>query len=96
MSSTPNYRLPVKREVPPMPAVPLWQQAAPAVVRGAALVAAGVIAEWMLRAAAKRATSMSLRPFRVKKPRSRGPAHTPATVAYTETVVFQRTVVRRD
>ena len=61
-----NYRLPVKREPTPPPA-PLWQQAAPVVIRGAALVAAGVIGEWLLRSAAKKAVSM---PFSGKKSRA--------------------------
>ena len=61
-----NYRLPVKRE-PVLPPAPLWQQAAPVVIRGAALVAAGVIGEWLLRSAAKKAISM---PFSGKKTRA--------------------------
>jgi hypothetical protein len=91
MSTTPNYRLPVKRVAQP-PAV--WQQAAPVVIRGAALVAAGVIAEWMLRSAAKKAVSM---PFggTAKKSRAIARRAAPKTVAYTETIVVQRTITQR-
>lgn len=94
MSNPTNYRLPVKREPAPPPA-PLWQQAAPVVIRGAALVAAGVIGEWLLRSATKKAASI---PFSAKK--SRGVAKAseppkPAVVAYSETVVVRRTIVRQ-
>jgi hypothetical protein len=93
MSNGMNYRLPVKQE-PVLPPAPLWQQAAPIVVRGAALVAAGVIGEWLLRSAAKKAISM---PFSGKKTRAVAkPAESsgPAIVAYSETVVVRRTIVR--
>lgn len=91
MSSIQNPRLPVLRRTAPAPA-PIWQQAAPVLVRGVALVAAGVIGEWMLRSAAKKAASLSFsrRPSAVKAvvPRRE-------VVTVTETVVVQRTVVRR-
>ena len=92
MSNTPNYRLPDKREVAQVPAV--WQQAAPVVIRGAALVAAGVIAEFLLRSAAKKAVSM---PFGGAAKKSRAVARRTAltTVAYTETIVVQRTITKR-
>ena len=63
-----------------MPAV--WQQAAPVVIRGAALVAAGVIAEFLLRSAAKKAVSM---PFggTAKKSRAVARRAAPKTIAYT-------------
>ncbi len=87
MSNTSNYRLPVKREPSPLP-VPVWQKAAPVVARGAALVAAGVIAEWALRSATKKAVTL---PFRR---RNRAVAKRRA-VSVTETVIVQRTIVRR-
>jgi hypothetical protein len=86
-----NYRLPVKREPTPPPA-PLWQQAAPVVIRGAALVAAGVIGEWLLRSATKKAASI---PFSVKKSRAVAARAQPAVIAYSETVVVRRTIVRQ-
>lgn len=87
-----NCRLPVKRE-PSLSPAPLWQQAAPVVIRGAALVAAGVIGEWLLRSATKKAASI---PFAAKKTRTVQPSPgAPAIVAYSETVVVQRTIVRR-
>lgn len=94
MSNSTNYRLPVKREPTPPPA-PLWQQAAPVVIRGAALVAAGVIGEWLLRSAAKKAVSM---PFSGKKSRAvaeRTDSPEAAIWAYSETVVMRRTIVRQ-
>jgi hypothetical protein len=96
MTNTPNYRLPVKREPSPPPA-PIWQQAAPVVVRGAALVAAGIIGEWLLRSAAKKAASASFSTGK-KKARAvatveKGPA---PVVAYRETIVVERTVIRRE
>jgi hypothetical protein len=91
MSNKVNYRLPVKRDPSPPPA-PIWQQAAPVVVRGAALVAAGVIAEWLLRSATKKAVSL---PFSGKKSRAVPVPAAPQTVSVTETVIVQRTTVRR-
>jgi hypothetical protein len=95
--SAPNTRLPVKRELTPLPA-PLWRQAAPAVARTAALVAAGVVGQWALRQAAKRALAA---PFRQAKP----PARTTAVarseqpddgvIAVSETVIMRRVIVRR-
>jgi hypothetical protein len=87
----PNLRLPVKREPSPVPA-PIWQQAAPAVARGVALVAVGVIAEWLLRSAAKKATSKALSTVQ-SKPVAVKPA-VPEVISYSETIVVQRTVVR--
>ncbi len=90
-----NRNLPVKRE-PSLPPAPLWQQAAPAVVRGAALVAAGVVGQWVLRAAAKKAITL---PFQAAK----GSRKTKAVaedgpgriVAVSETVVMHRRVIVR-
>ena len=92
MSNSLNYRLPVKHQPSPPPAV--WRQAAPVVIRGAALVAAGVIAEWVLRSAAKKAVSS---PFG-GKPRKRSEVARPVAsnlVSYTETIVVQRTITQR-
>ena len=86
-----NYRLPVKR-VSMLPPAPLWQQAAPVVIRGAALVAAGVIGEWLLRSATKRAASI---PFSSKKTKPVTTPAKPAVIAYSETVVVRRTIVRQ-
>lgn len=94
MSKAMNYRLPVKREPTPVPA-PLWQQAAPVVIRGAALVAAGVIGEWLVRSATKKAVSL---PFSAKRTRAVVPAPEPikpAVIAYSETIVVKRTIVRQ-
>jgi hypothetical protein len=99
MSSTePNLRLPVKREPAPPPA--LWRQAAPAVARGAALVAAGLVGEWLLRSAARRALSI---PFQRDKPprksralaRRNASATAPREIAISETVITRRVIFRR-
>ncbi len=93
----PNRNLPVRREPSPPPA-PLWQQAAPAVVRGAALVVVGVVAQWALRNAAKMAVTMPLQA-------ARGSRRTKAVVtaedepgriiAVSETIVVRRRVIVR-
>jgi hypothetical protein len=77
----------------------LWQQAAPAVARGAAFVAAGLIGQWLLRAAARRAFNGAPSPGRkAGKSRSLVPANDgPAagTIAISETVVMTRRVIVR-
>lgn len=87
-----RYRALVKREEAQPPA--LWQQAAPVVVRSAALVAAGFIGEWLLRSAAKRAAAAPFK--RPKKTRALAKAKEPReTIAISETVVMRRVIVRR-
>ncbi len=91
----PASRLPVKSEARPLPAV--WRQAAPVLARGAALVAVGIAAEWLLRSGTKRALSL---PFSGKKTSKKravarnedGPGE---IVAISETVVTRRVVFRR-
>lgn len=87
-----RYRMPVKREPSQPPA--LWQQAAPVVARGAALVAIGVIGEWLFRSAAKKAVEPFSGP---KKSRAVVKKEEPAreTIAISETVVMRRVIVRR-
>lgn len=87
-----RYRMPVKREQAQPPA--LWQQAAPVVMRGAALVAAGFIGEWLFRSAAKKAVQA---PFnRSKKKTAVVKKEEPReTIAISETVVMRRVIVRR-
>jgi len=87
----PNYRLPVKREPSPLPA-PLWQQAAPAVIRTAALVAVGVVGQWALRSAAKKAVAM---PFSGGRKTRAITAREPDVIAVSETVIMRRVTVRR-
>ena len=75
-SAVQNTRLPVKRQQSLPPAV--WQQAAPAVARGAALVVAGLAAEWLIRAAAQpRFVSPADILERAEEPRSRPSAEWP-------------------
>jgi hypothetical protein len=89
MSNSYNYRLPVKQG-PAHPPAPVWQQAAPIVVRGVALVAAGVIGEWLLRSATKRAVRA---PFRR---RSRAVVkQRPVMEAVEETIIVQRRLIRQ-
>jgi len=91
----PATRLPVKTDARPLPA--LWQQAAPVLARGAALVAAGIAAEWLLRSGTKRALSL---PFSGKKQaKNRALARKAGAlgeiVAISETIVTRRVVFRR-
>lgn len=91
----PASRLPVISEPHPLPAI--WQQAAPVLARGAALVVAGIAAEWLLRSGTKRALTL---PFSGKKAakgramarRDRGPGE---IVAISETIVTRRVFFRR-
>jgi len=77
----------------------LWQQAAPVVVRGAALVAVGVISEWLIRSAARRALTVTTASG--KNPRKRqsvvtsNGTPTKGIIAVSETVVMTRRVVVR-
>ncbi len=89
MSNSYNYRLPVKQE-PAQPPAPIWQQAAPVVVRGVALVAAGVIGEWLLRSATKRAVSA---PF--KRGNKTVAPRQPIIEAIEETIIVRRRLVRQ-
>jgi len=93
-----NLRLPVKRSLAQPPAI--WQQAAPAVARGAALIVAGVAAEWLVRSAARKALSL---PFGGTGQSSRGRAlarrrgDQPVTqaIAVSETILVRRLFLRR-
>ena len=94
----PNLRLPVKRPVSQPPA--LWQQTAPVVIRAAALVAAGVAAEWLISSATRKALSL---PFdHRKEPRKieqRAPQRREQlanrTLAVSETLLVRRLILRR-
>ncbi len=79
----------------------LWQQAAPVVARGAALVAAGLIGEWLLRSFARNALNTprgERKPSRksaslVSKPDDGIPE---GTISVSETtIVMRRLIVRR-
>lgn len=89
MSNSYNLRLPVKKEPVQLPA-PIWRQAAPVVVRGVALVAAGVIGEWLLRSATKKAISLPFRSGRAVTTRE------PVVFeALEETIIVRRRLVRK-
>jgi len=101
-----NSRLPVPVRVGPpgrrstvTPA--LWQQAAPVVARGAALVAAGLIGEWLLRSFARNAfstpraqpKSSAKSTALISKPDDSIPE---GTISVSETtIVMRRLIVRR-
>jgi len=94
-----NSRLPVKRPAAlPVP----WQQAMPALAQSAALIVAGVAAEWLLRAAARQAFQLPLQALlRPAHPRSKavalrkdGPL-SEGGVAISETVVMRRIILKR-
>lgn len=89
-----SSRLPVRREPDPLPV--LWQKAAPVVARGAALVVAGVLGEWLLRSATKRAVSLPFHGRKSRKSRALARRDAPRPiVAISETVIMRRVVVKR-
>lgn len=88
-----RYRMPVKREQAQPPA--LWQKAAPVVARGAALVAAGFIGEWLFRSAAKKAVQAPFKRSKKSKAVVEEGGARGETVAISETVVMRRVIVRR-
>jgi hypothetical protein len=92
-----NSRLPVKRAAAPPPA--LWQQAAPVVARSAALIAAGLIGEWLLRAATRRALRLPLEPRKTARSKAvalRQNDRLPeGAIAISETIVMRRVIFRR-
>ncbi len=100
-----NLRLPVpaKAALPsrrPALQPALWQQAAPVVVRGAALVAAGLIGEWLLRSFARNAFSSPRTGRKTPQKRTslvpaRADSLPEGTVAISETVVMHRVIFRR-
>jgi hypothetical protein len=94
--SEPNNRLPVPREPSPPPA-PLWQQAAPVVIRGTLLVAAGIVGQWALRNAAKKAVSMPFQAAKAGKPKpvANSPAQLDDVIAVSETIVMHRRLIIR-
>lgn len=90
-----NLRLPVKR-TPAYPTV--WQQTAPVIARGVALVALGVAAEVALNALAKGALRLPAlrRPAKTKPLPARRDEHRPKGIyAVTETLVMRRVTLRR-
>jgi hypothetical protein len=92
----PAVRLPAKRQPDRLPAT--WQQAAPVVVRGLALVAAGVAVEWLLRNSARKAATASLptvRPARTRAVSRPEPQIFEEIVAVSHTVIRRRVTTRR-
>lgn len=89
-----STRLPVPRRGA---APTVWRQAAPVVARGAALVAIGVLGEWLLRSAAKRALTLSTgkRGEKSRALAARGQVPEEGIVAVSETIVARRVVYRR-
>lgn len=88
-----NLRLPAKR---PQTQPTLWQQAAPVLARGAALVALGVVAEMALTTLAKGVFRMpSLRPAKGKLPARRNGDLPEGAYTVSETVIIRRLILRR-
>jgi hypothetical protein len=101
-----NSRLPVPLKPRPLtrrtsmtPTV--WEQAAPVVARGAFVVAAGLIGEWLLRSFARNAFST---PSSSRKPPTKGTALVrkpddsipEGTISISETtVIMRRLIIRR-
>jgi hypothetical protein len=92
-----SSRMPMKREASALPAV--WREAAPIVVRGLALVAAGVAAEWLLRTGTRKAVtapfSARRREGKAKAVAHREPQLLEVIVAVSRTVITRRVVRRR-
>ena len=100
-----NPRLPVLR-TPPLPArrnarhPAIWQEAAPAVARGAALVAAGFVGEWLLRSLARNALNGS-RTGSSKPRKARALVPQPSeespqgSITVSETLIMTRRVIIR-
>lgn len=89
--------LPAQRTVQP-PA--LWQAAAPVVARGAALVAVGLIGEWLLRSVARNAFTPPRNGSRKARKNTalvRREAEEPprGTITISETLIMTRKVVVR-
>jgi len=92
-----NPQLPVRR-VANQPA--LWQEAAPVVARGAALVAAGLVGEWLLRSLARNAFSAPRngrsKPRKTTALVSRPSEESPqGSITVSETVIMTRRVIIR-
>ena len=88
----PSSYLPAKRQPASLPAI--WRDAAPVVVRGAALVAAGIAAEFLLRSMARGAIPSTGR----KKPVTAVGTTTTLleeVVTVSQTVVTRRLFIRR-
>jgi hypothetical protein len=76
----------------------LWEQAAPVVARGAALVAVGIISEWVLRSLARGAMNAPRNGKKAAKTRALARAEQPKgpeMIAISETVIMMRKVIVR-
>jgi len=82
----PASYLPVRRTPAGLPAI--WREAAPVVLRGAALVAAGIAAEFLLRSMARGAIPTSLKT-------KQAPVPTTTATIFEEVVTVSQTVVTR-
>ena len=99
-----NSRLPVPLKARPPARRPsmtptLWQEAAPVVARGAALVAIGLIGDWLLRAATKRALNpLATSRRQARKSTALVPKPTdelPEGTIISETYFMRRIIARR-
>jgi hypothetical protein len=99
-----NSRLPVPLKARPPARRPamtptLWQEAAPVVARGAALVAVSLIGEWLFRAAAKRALTATNGRKNARKTTAVVPRPLDGlpegTTVVSETYFMRRIIVRR-
>ena len=88
-----SSRLPAKRETPSLPAI--WRDAVPVVARGAALVAAGVAAEFLLRSMARGAIGVPSRRKKSKVVARKEAGLAEEIVAVSQTVITRRIVVTR-
>jgi hypothetical protein len=89
----PSSSLPVKRQPSSLPAI--WREAAPVVVRSAALVAAGIAAEFLLRSMARGAMPATSRKRSVAPPVPATTTHLEEVVTISHSVITRRLFIRR-
>ena len=89
----PSSYLPVRRQPTSLPAI--WREAAPVVVRGAALVAVGIAAEFLLRSMARGAMPSTARKRPVTAPVPATTTLLEEVVTVSHTVVTRRLFIRR-
>jgi hypothetical protein len=83
----------MKRQMPAVPAV--WRDAAPVIARGAALIAAGIAAEFLVRSMARGAIPTRAVKAKPQAVARRETAVFEEIVAVSQTVVTRRVIVRR-
>lgn len=89
----PSSHLLVKRQTASLPTI--WREAAPVIARGAALVAAGIAAEFLLRSMARGAIPASARGKKQTAIAPRSAMFVEEIVTVSQTVITRRLIARR-